>query len=423
MSHLMHDRGTFLRTRQLILLIGLGLCLLLPLTSGAGQRRKLITTRSGTLTSASTPQPSPPAVDFQAFTDRESVEHGEELTVYLFVANKSALTLNGLRLIFQGKDFGLVKDPSFNSPLAPFGSVRETAIIKAKDAASYASHKLLLLVEYAWNSDGAEYLSAQPATATVLVRRRFDEETKGFPGGTAAFFYLLLPIIPAILSYQFCDRLRKGEGPHVPTFSAEYIVPAFFAAVVLSLVMLFVFRLDKGLNYSNPAIFMGVLFGSLVAGAIVPIARGIYNLRQKRLWGFDNTDTPATYLRKALLAPSSPREFKWATGKIDEQTWEGILLRQPNEAIVLGAQLQVSYTEEVSDDDWQRFLQEVIAQDGMVINRQLLVKMVESGELKLDYMRRIIRDGGNVQQVVVIEEVKNWKRVGDAASPLINPSR
>jgi hypothetical protein len=399
------------------------LYLLLPFTSGADQQRKLVTTRSETLKIAPTPQPSPPAVDFQAFTARESVERGEELTVFLFIANKSALPLTELKFIFQGNDFGLVKNPSFHSPLAPFGSVMETAIIKAKDTADYASHKLLLLVEYDWNSNGPKYRSAQPATATVLVMRRFDEETKGFPGGTAAFFYLLLPIIPAILSYQFLNRLRKGEGAHLPTFSAEYIVPAFFIAVFLSLLMLSLFRWDARLNYSNPLVFIGTLFGSLFFGAIVPGLRIIYELIQNRVWGFDNNDTPATYLRKALLAPSAPREFKWATGKVGEQSWEGILLRQPNGAIVLGAKLQVSYTQDVFEDDWRRFLREVIAQDGRVINRQLLVKMVESGELNLDVMRRIICDGGNVQQIVVIEEVKNWKRVGDEASPLINPSR
>jgi hypothetical protein len=129
--------------------------------------------------------------------------------------------------------------------------------------------------------------------------------------------------------------------------------------------MLFAFKLDAGLNYSNPGIFIGVLFGSFALGCIVPIFRWSHENNLKKVWGFNNTDNFETYLRKALLAPWSPREFTWATGKVDEDEWSGIVLKQPNGVTVLGAKLQVSPANGMSDDQWASFLRDVISADGV----------------------------------------------------------
>ena len=108
---------------------------------------------------------------------------------------------------------------------------------------------------------------------------------KVFPGGTAAFLYFLLPIIPALLSYQLVERYRKGEGWHMPAFSSEQIVPAFFLAVVLSFLIVAVAKSKGGINYSNPVVFASVLGISLVVGAIIPFIRLLGDLYQSKTWG------------------------------------------------------------------------------------------------------------------------------------------
>jgi hypothetical protein len=420
-----HRRVAAIGGRRLVLL-GVSFCFLLPLVSLAQVQRKTNTGQSKAVAvpvPSPTPQPSPPTIEFEAVTARERTQPGEEIPISLFVSNKSPIAVTDLKLNFAHNSFVIAEQPLLPGSLAPFDSVTATTAIKSKDDARYETHKLLLTLEYNWKSNGTEFTSAQPATATVVVQRRFEEETKGFPGGTAAFFYLLLPIIPAILSYQFVDGLRKGEGPKLPSFSAEYIVPAFFAAVVLSLAMLFAFKLNAGLNYSNPLVFTSVLFGSFAIGCVVPLFRWRHENNLKKLWGFTNTETLETYLRKALLAPWSPREFTWATGKVDRDEWSGIVLKQPNGVTVLGAVLQVSTVKRVSDDEWNLFLKDVISADGLVKDRLRLVQMVEAKELQLDFDTRITHAGNNIGEVVVIEEVKNWKRAGGKASPLINPYR
>jgi hypothetical protein len=227
------DRVAAMRARGLMLL-SLSFCLLLPLVSLAQQQRN---TNRGQTTAVTTPtpQPSPPAIEFQALATRDKAQPDEKIPISLFIANKSPIAVTDLKLNFADNSFELAEQPSLPTSLAPFDSVTAATAMKPRDNARYETHKLLLTLEYKWKSNNKEFRSAQAATATVVVQRRFEEETKGFPGGTAAFFYLLLPIIPAILSYQFVDGLRRGEGPKLPSFKAEYVVPAFFAAVVLSL--------------------------------------------------------------------------------------------------------------------------------------------------------------------------------------------
>src|SRR2546422_8117749 len=219
---------------------GLAFCLLIAPTCARPKHSAKILPKAVAVATP-TPAPSPPTVEFQTLMDRESVEQNQEIHVSLFVSNKSPITLTGLKLNFADSAFEKV-DPAFPTSLAPFDSDTKVMVIKPLENAAFENHKLLFSLEYKWKSDSAEFRSAQATTAAVLVKRRFEEETKGFTGGTAAFFYLLLPIVPGILSYQFFHRLRKGEGPKVPSFSPEYVVPAFFLAVILSLIMLFAFK-------------------------------------------------------------------------------------------------------------------------------------------------------------------------------------
>ena len=90
---------------------------------------------------------------------------------------------------------------------------------------------------------------------------------------------------------------------------------------------------------------------------------------------------------------------------------------------MLGAKLTVSFVKAPSADEWTLFLQQVIRADGLVLDRPRLVQMVAAKELQLDFDTRITHAGKPVDHVVVIDEVKNWKRAGDQASPLITPYR
>jgi hypothetical protein len=414
--------GAIRPRRRLILVLGLYLLLpvtLSPLKCNTSARSLAVTLASSP---SPTPEPSPPVVDFQAIPDRESIGPDDNVKVALFIANKSSKPLTKFKLNLSDPNFEITANASLPASLPAFGSITNKLVIKPTASSTAGTHKLLFSIEYAWNAYGTEFVSAQPTTATVSIARRFEEESKGFPGGTAAFFYLLLPIIPAILSYQFFEGLRKGEGPKLPQFKAEYIVPAFLVAVMLSLLMLVAFKLDRGLNYSNPLVFMGVLFGSLVAGALVPNIRWLSDRRRRKLWAFTPSDSLETYLRKALLAPWSTHEFKWARGSVDNEEWTGIHLSQPDGATVLGATLQVSYPKKASPDQWNALLQ-IVDEQGVLLNYKRLVEMVEAQQLKLDFDTRITHDGNPIDEVVVIDDVKNWKRAGADPSPLVRPFR
>jgi hypothetical protein len=405
-------------------------CALLSLvaTSAAPRHRQRAHRARPTPTPTPAATPIAPTIEFQALPGEDNVGRGETITFSLFVSNKSNVTLNKFKLNVSDPAFETVKQPIFPPTLPPFGNVRAETVLKVGDKASFAPHKMLLTLEYAWDlGGGQEAVSAQSVPAAVQVTRRFEEEAKGFPGGTAAFLYLLLPIIPAMLSYQFVESLRKGQVT-MPTFKTEYVVPAFFAAVVLSFIMLLAFNRDNGLNYSDPRVFIAVLLTSLVVGALVPGFRLALGAWRMWRWGFDNTDTPKSYLRKALLAPGTPREFRRVTGNANGEEWEGMLLKQPNGATVLGAQLGVSPMGEPGEVNYQDRLTKlttvVFDAGGALIDRRQLIKMVESNDLNLELRARVMRGDAPINEPVVIDEVSGFQQ-GNAAPqprPLIVPT-
>jgi hypothetical protein len=350
------------------------------------------------------------------------VVSGDTMTVSLFVSNKSNVTLSKLKLNVSDPAFKISTPPVFPSTLPPFGSVEGKTDLKVGDNTDFSLHKLLFTLEYSWDLvGGQEAVSAQPATVALQVTRRFEEEAKGFPGGTAAFLYLLLPIIPAMLSYQFFEGLRKGQGPHWPTFRAEYVVPAFFLAVILSLLMLLAFNWDRGLNYSNPWVFLYVLLGSFVTGTLLPGLRWAVTAWRMWRWGFNNTDTLRSYLRKALLAPGTPRQFRWVTGNANGEQWAGILLKQPNGKTVLGAQLEVSPAGQPGQAAYQerlnRLTQNILDANGVLMDRRQLVKMVEANELNLGFRARAQRGNAPIDEPVVIDEVSGFQQGNVAPQP------
>ena len=398
----------------------IGILVLLPLTSlGALPRRER---------PASGPVATPvqPTVEFQVVPGRDSLGRGENVTFYILISNKSIVTLENIDCNIIAPPFETIKAPGFPTTLPPFGSDRQEIDFLARDSAAFATHKLLFMLKYAWDiGGGRKTVSAQSATVPVQITRRFEEEAKGFPGGTAAFLYLLLPIIPAILSYQFVENLRKGQGAQMPAFKTEYVVPAFFAAVALSFLMLFAFNRDKGLNYSDPRVFMTVLLSSLVIGALLPGFRWAVRVLRMRRWGFDNTDNLQSYLRKALLMPDTPREFHWVTGKINDEQWQGVLLKQIDGTTVLGQRLQVSPAgqpdQEVYKNRWARLTQNVLNADGVLLDRKQLVNMVKTGELELSALENVKRGDQNINEPVMVDGMNGFQQTGDQVKPFIEP--
>jgi hypothetical protein len=340
----------------------------------------------------------------------------------VFVANKSSKPITRLKLNFVDPGFQLA-EVKLPEPLPPFGSLSQTASMKPKSTAYFGAHKLLFSLEYTWNANGAEFVSSQPATATLSIMRRFEDEAKGFPGGTAAFLYLLLPIIPAIFSYQLFEGRRRGEDWKLPSFGAEYVVPAFLVAVVVNLGVLLLFQYNTSLGYSDPLVFIAVLFISAAAGAVLPLYRWRRDRNFRKLWAFTDNETSETYLRKALLVPGAPAEFDLATGTVDADQWEGLVLKQPDGSTVLGAVLQVTYPHQATEVELNYLFQKLVNEKGVVLNAQRLVHMVEAKQLNLVFNTRINHAGQPLNEVVIIEEVKNWKRASGKASPLVVPSR
>lgn len=372
-----------------------------------------------------TPSPSPPVVELLAVPNHEVVKRTEPVEVSLLISNKSDKPVQILDVSLAGNNTAGQDAPfkgslAINSDVKPFTSEPRVLTITTTDNAPFTQSKLLLLLRYSWNSGNERVTSTQTATVAITVQRPFEEEAQGFPGGTAAFLYFLLPIIPALLSYQLLERYRKGEGWRVPTFSSEQIVPAFLLAVVLSFVIVAVGKSKGGINYSNPKVFALVLGISLAVGAIIPFVRLLVDNYQNRTWGFTDNDLDAVYLRKALLSPWTPAKFEWVTGKVGRVTWQGILLEQPSGAKVLGATLQITRPEGMDDESWDRLKAELF--DGEVIrNRQRLVEAVEAGNANVFVYQPIERGSEALQNFVAVGQVKGFQQSDIEVRNLFRP--
>lgn len=383
-------------------LTALVICVLFPLIAVFAQKLNSSNKQTVSVKTAA------PDVEFQAQPIYDNVGRGESITVFLFISNKSDTALSKFKLNIPDKTCEVTTLPSFPPTLLPFESINAEVILKMSNDVPFEQHKIPFMLQYAWDlGKGKEAVSAKSTTVTIKVIRRFEEEAKGFPGGTAAFLYLLLPIIPAILSYQFFENLRAGKGLQAPAFKTEHVVPAFFAAVVLSFLMILAFNQDKGLNYSDPRVFIGMLLASLAAGILVPGLRWLYGGFQMWRWGFNNKDSLDSYLEKALLAPASPREFQWCKGTVNTEIWEGVLLKQPDGKFVLGARLQVipAGASQANRERHSTELKGVLEAN----NRQQLIKMVESGKLRLEVLEKIKRGNETLLSPVVVDEVSDFK--------------
>jgi len=368
--------------------------------------------------------PTEPLIEFQAVPEREVVEREKTAIIFLFISNKSDKVIKvfdvGVNTPYQGQSFEVISRPTTNIALElqPFEGRRENLIVKSTGNAEFATHKLLVTIRYWWSDAGRQFTSAQSVTSSMVVQRQFEEEAKGFPGGTAAFLYLLLPILPALLSYQFIDRWRKGEGLQLPTFSPEHIVPAFFLAIVLSLIILGFARSESGINYADPWVFVEVLTLSLIGGALVPSGRFLWDSWRRVKWGFKDDELADSYVRKALLSPWSPAEFEWVTGKVGDFIWKGVLLEQPGEVKVLGATLQISRSDKLDDNGWEA-AQALFDENGAILDRRLVVEMVEDGRLTLSMNQPIRAGSRSLPNCVAVKPIKGFQQTNSEAVNLL----
>lgn len=377
--------------------------------------------------SAGQKEPVAPTVDFQAVVERDSVQRGEHVTVFCLISNKSNIELKNLKVTLLNPGALIPRDaadpraPLAMSPplvnLSAFGAQRSQSTLTVGSGAEFAQHRLIFALDYTWEAVGKQVSSSQTTTLTLPVVRQFEEEAKGLPGGTAPILYMLMPIIPAILAYEFFNSLRTGEGVKMPQFKTEYIVPSFLLAVLLGFVALFAARRNASVDYSSPSSFVLVIVMSAALGAAIVGIQWVCD--RVRWWrkGFKATDSAETYLSKALL------QFKdgkapWVTGTVEGQKWEGALLTQPDKTHALGARMQVSVKPN-SVPSWEE-LTKVIETEGKVLDRASLRRWLRKKALTITYLDNIKQADKNVEDhPVAVEGLEKFTVDSNAKQPMM----
>jgi hypothetical protein len=311
--------------------------------------RALILTRLSILFSCLLSGPifgeSPPSLDLSLVAETEGLEPQGELILYAFVTNKSESELSQLSLKVLNGRFEVVGTNGLANSLGPFESTEAQIYlrIKKEPKVPFGKYQVPFGLIYHWKSlplqapsaAALEGSSVQRATVAVEVQPPFSAIANGLPGGTGPLFWLLFPLIPAFLAFQFVQRLRRRQGAQIPTFSANNVLPLFLIAVVInSLPFLSTTLANAGTLW--------LLVASAALGGIWPLVLWILDGMRWRRWGFRNNEKPKTFFRKALLSRWVPWPLEWITGTAGQAQWEGLLLRQPDGSLVLGSQIGVT---------------------------------------------------------------------------------
>ncbi len=359
--------------------------------------------------SVARPSPaSPPDMVFQAVAERETVNRGSSMSVALQISNRSAVSLDDLRVAVlpEDSDFSVkgsqVKNILKLAPVAAFGNESKKLDLLVSEHAEFQSHHLLLVLQYTWGDGINRYPSAQTATLNLQVSRQFEEETKGLPGGTSALLYLILPIITVFLAYQVIDALLKGDGWKIPEFKPAYVFPAFLMAIILNFLLLIEVKQDQSIIYASPKRFASVLFILTVIGSTIPTARWAIRTLRWRMRAFRVSDTTDQYLRK-VLEYCSEDEFEWVSMRHGGETWEGVLLNQPEEKFALGAVLQLSAR--TGGPDYAA-LTKIIDEKGRILNRTALLQLVKRKLIAVDFADKISRNKRRLDQAVALDRVE-----------------
>jgi len=356
-----------------------------------------------------TPLPSPPLIEFQAVPANEVVERGQKTSVFLLISNKSDKPVRVSTVVLASSSF-TADQFVINSDLPAFQSLPKEMVISAKNDSAFRASKSVLKLEYSWGLGGAPNPSIQTASLSMEVRRRFDEEAKGLPGGSAAFLYLLLPILPGLLVFQLINHRRLNGSWNMPTLGADQIVPAFFMAVVFSFLVLLIAKGNYEINYSDPWVFVIVLVLSAAAGALIPGIRWIIDAIRWRRSGFNDTDAHdgKKYLLKALRQRQSSDKFIWTQGKVGQEIWKGIRLKQPDGTLVLGATLQVSPTDKLSAEDWNKTKARIFREDHSLSDVAYLVQMLKAGMIDVARSDKVEVGGQPRSEFVVVGALKDF---------------
>ena len=370
-------------------------------------------------------EPAAPAVDFQALVERDSLKRDETVTVFFLITNKSKFELKSPRVSLLNPGALIPQPPADQHaplPMSPpltdvpaFGAQRSQSGLKVGSSAEFAQHRLIFALDYTWLLDGKPMASAQTTTLIIPVVRQFEEEAKGLPGGTAPILYMLMPIIPAILTYEFFNSLRKGEGPKMPQFKTEYIVPSFLLGVLLGFASLFAARSNASLDYSSPMSFVIVILLSAALGSMIVGIQWVCDCVRWWRRGFKPTDSAEKYLGKALLQ-CKDGNARWATGTVDGQRWQGILLTQPDKTHALGARMQISVKPD-SAPSWDQLIA-VIDQTGKIIDASSLRRWLRQKKLTIGYVEKIRRAEDNVDQPVATEGLETFASDPTVAQPM-----
>jgi len=357
------------------------------------------------MVAAQTPGPTPD-IDLQPILAHDKLERDQDLTLHVFISNKSTLpiTLNDVKVVSEAT---LEKLRKFTFPieLPALSSTKGEITLHSLSDAKFGGHKIIVTADYVWANE------TQRASKTVVlpleISRKFEEEAKGFPGGTAAFLYLLLPVIPAMLSFQIMEQLRKKEKLKMPEFETKYIAPAFLVAIGISFIMVAVSKSDAGIEYSNPTVFLKVLFASIIAGAGLSALRWLWATIQMKRWGFSKDDEGIDYLRKALLGPNAPETFEWITGTSQGVTWAGFRLRQPNGALVLGPQVMVTTEAKAA------------FRENAVHDRKLLLRLVRDKNIEVQIKESVKPANHKQGKFVIVAGLEFFQQTNSESKPFV----
>jgi hypothetical protein len=305
---------------------------------------------------AAGPALSQPTVDLSVTSETGGMEPKADLIVYGFVTNKSEAELSKLSLGAASGRFAVTAKSGPPSSLGPLTNADFQVQLRARAGGKvpFGTYQVPFILHFHWKSPppkaGAASAAApakppppsilegdseQQAIVAVEVKAPYSAVASGLPGGTGPLFWLLLPVIPAFLAFQFVQGLRAKQGPKVPTFSADNVLPAFLIAVVVNSLPFWSTSLAELST-------IWLLVGSGLLGALWPLGLWIRDAVRWRRWGFREDDTVETYFRKVLLSRWVPRPLVWVTGTAGKAAVRaGLLLAQPDRSLALGSQLQV----------------------------------------------------------------------------------
>ncbi len=358
-----------------------------------------------------------PEVHVQAIPERDTIHRGDKLTIVLVLNNASSLAVQDLQvsLVPESDQFrGTASTPRS----LPAGSATDGGFtITALDKAEFGKHKLTLVARYAWGEGVGRHTASQALPIDFQVDRQFEEEAKALPGGSSAMLYLILPIVTIFLSYSMLESLRARRGFEVPEFKAAYIAPAFLVAILLHVVMLAQIKRDESFIYADPRRFANTLLICAGVGAVVPAARGILQLIQWWRTAFSTGDGLVDYLEK-VLRDHKDGLVDWTTLTAGAVAWNGVLLEQPNHAVVLGARLQVSPNDRAKD---LPTLKQAVSDGGTVLDSKKLIRLARHGRVKLSLLEAIQQGGKQLEQAVALPGPEAVAVTAQEKKPLLFP--